>query len=80
MAWIGVAPEPLKPNHLCPSHGEVEFLQAVSAVVNAITEASRNGMRGRAAEWGQKICQEMQLVWQSQKGGHQLHELAPLWT
>ncbi|CAM6083733.1 unnamed protein product [Calypogeia fissa] len=58
MAWIGVAPEPLKPNHLCPSHGEVEFLQAVSAVVNAITEASRNGMRGRAAEWSQKICQE----------------------
>lgn len=58
MAWIGVAPQALKPNHLCPPPGDEEVREAVSAVVSAVTEASRAGMRERASAWSRKICEE----------------------
>ncbi|KAI5065210.1 hypothetical protein GOP47_0019905 [Adiantum capillus-veneris] len=57
MAWIAVAPEPLKKEYLVPpAHSETHI--AVDKLLRAINEASSPRIRACAAELGEKIRNE----------------------
>ncbi|KAL2651411.1 hypothetical protein R1flu_019539 [Riccia fluitans] len=57
MAWIGVAPEPLKPNHLFPE-GDDEFKKGVLTLKGSILDAFSVTMRKQAAAVACKIRHE----------------------
>ncbi|KAJ7517134.1 hypothetical protein O6H91_21G011700 [Diphasiastrum complanatum] len=57
MAWIGVSPKPLKPQHLMPSTLE-GFEKGVGALLSAIREASTREMQSHAAEIAEKLRSE----------------------
>ncbi|CAI9103903.1 OLC1v1002494C2 [Oldenlandia corymbosa var. corymbosa] len=59
MFWIGVAPEPLKRNHLIPDNDEdFHIKEAADAVVTAINSALSVEMRKRALDISEKISFE----------------------
>ena len=50
-----MSPQPLSSKDLCPLGDDENFSQPVATVINAVVEASKAGLRERAAAWSQKI-------------------------
>jgi UDP:flavonoid glycosyltransferase YjiC (YdhE family) len=87
MAWLGVAPPPLRPEHLIVNvHGSVEdYNEAVRVVSCAIAKACKTEMRACASNLGKKIHSE--VVHSSSQNGPCVnsvivvfHEILPSWV
>ncbi|XP_010519586.1 PREDICTED: sterol 3-beta-glucosyltransferase isoform X2 [Tarenaya hassleriana] len=60
MYWLGVAPEPLKRNHLIPEKlsDDDSIMEAAQMVAKAISSALSPKTRGRAVEIGERLSHE----------------------
>lgn len=61
MAWIGVAPQPIKPAHLFPSNDLTALNDAISTISVAIKEATSTRMQACSANFALEIRNQVQM-------------------